>query len=78
MGYKSGKTIQQNAISGMFEHNDGADKNGEVSVNELRSRMDARQQAINEAIQKDWKNPNGMDSPAYGNAVAEFNRTRSK
>jgi hypothetical protein len=78
MGYSSKKTIQRNAISGIFEANDGADKNGTANVNELRARMDARQTAVNEAIQKDWKNPNGMDSPAYGNAVAEFNRTRSK
>jgi hypothetical protein len=73
MGYK--KTIQRNEISGAFEHNDI--QSGEVSVNELRNRMDARQTAINEAHKKDWpanmtsSNPESTD-PTLGNAFTRL------
>ena len=68
MGYK--KTIQRNEISGAFEHNDI--ESGEVSVNELRARSDARQAALNEAHKKDWSDPNTVNSPAYGNALSRL------
>jgi hypothetical protein len=72
MGF-SKKTIKRNEISGLFEVQDGADKNGEVSVNQLRARMDARQAAINEAHTKDWTDdPNSVNSPAYGDAMSRM------
>lgn len=51
MGFKK-PTISRNEIGGHFEHNDI--QSGEVSVNALRSRMDARQEAINKAHRNDW------------------------
>ena len=75
MGYK--KTIERDSISGLHVHNDVQD--GEHSVNELRARSDARQAALNAAIQKDW--PKDMTSttadiehPTYGNADEKFPR----
>jgi hypothetical protein len=68
MGYK--KTIERDEISGIFQHNDVPD--GEHSVNELRARNDARQQAINDAHRSDWSDPNSVDSPAYGNAMSRM------
>jgi hypothetical protein len=71
MGYSSKKTIQRNEISGLFEHNDVPD--GSHSVNELRARADARQQALSDAHKADWpENMNATDAnvehPTYGNA----------
>lgn len=75
MGYK--KTIQRNPISGLFEHNDIT--SGEVSVNELRSRTDARQAALNDAHKADWPKDQLSTSadighPTYGNAGEKFPR----
>ena len=75
MGYKSGKTIQRNEISGIWEHNDVPD--GEHSVSELRARSDARQEAINNSHRGDW--PSDMTSsvpepndPTLGNAFSRM------
>jgi hypothetical protein len=53
MGYKKA-TTHRDEISGLHVHDDTALKNGDVSVNELRSRMDSRQQSLNDAIKADW------------------------
>jgi hypothetical protein len=78
MGYKKA-TIHRDDISGLHVHDDGGLKNGEVSVNELRARMDARQQAINDAHKADW--PENMtatdadvDHPTCGNAGSRLAR----
>jgi hypothetical protein len=67
MGFK--KPISREKISGIWQAND-IDTNSTVSVNQLRKRMNERQSNLNEQIQKDWKNPNGMDSPSYGDAMS--------
>jgi hypothetical protein len=78
MGYKS-KTIHRDAISGLHVHDDVVGNDGSYSVNELRARTDARQAALNSAIQADW--PKDMTStnadvehPTYGNAGSRLPR----
>jgi hypothetical protein len=77
MGFKSGKTIHRDEISGIHVHQDVAD--GTHSVNELRARSDARQQAINDAAKADW--PENMTSsvpehsnPTLGNAFSRLSK----
>jgi hypothetical protein len=60
MGFKK-PTISRDPISGSFHRNDI--KNGEVSVNQLHARMDARQQVLNDAHMADWKDQS-VDSPS--------------
>jgi hypothetical protein len=72
MGYKSGKTIHRDEISGLHVHDDGGLKNSTVSVDQLQARSDARQQAINDAIKADWPKDQlstsaDIEHPTYGN-----------
>lgn len=68
------KTIARESVSGHWQHIDAAD--GSHSVNELNNRMADRQQAINDAIKKDW--PKDMLSttpeshPTLGNALSQL------
>lgn len=79
MGYSKSKTVERDSISGLHQHVDGGLKNGSVSVNELRSRMDSRQQSLNDAIRNDW--PKDMlsttadvEHATYGNAGSRLPR----
>jgi hypothetical protein len=81
MGFKSGKTIHRDAISGLHIHDDVQD--GTHSVNELRSRMDSRQQSLNDAIKADWPADQlstnaDIEHPTYGNAGKQFPRPTDK
>jgi hypothetical protein len=71
MGYSKKETISRDPISGLFQQNDL--ESGEVSVNQLRARGEARQTALNEAHTKDWTDdPNSVNSPAYGDAMSKM------
>ena len=74
MGFKSGKTHHRDEISGLHVHDDAALKNGEVSVNQLRSLMDSRQAGINDAAKADWTAGSTLDHPAYGNALSRLSK----
>jgi hypothetical protein len=77
MGYK--KTVERDSISGLHQHVDGGLQNSSVSVNELRNRMDARQQALNDATKADWPKDQlstnaDIEHSTYGNAGEKFPR----
>lgn len=76
MGFKSGKTIHRDEISGLYVQDDGAG-NGTYSVNELQTRAEARQAALNAAIKSSW--PSSMTSsvpehtdPSLGNVFSRL------
>lgn len=74
MGYK--KTIEREPISGLFQSNDITDS-GTYSVNELKAKTAARQEALNNAHKADWpkdmlsSNPESTDK-ALGNAFSRL------
>ena len=71
MGYTS-KVVTRDKVSGFFIPTDLPD--GEHSVGEIKKRMAAQQEAVNEGATADWAKP-GDDSPALGNARSQLRKS---
>lgn len=74
MGFKN-KVVTRDKVSGYFVPTDVQD--GEHNVNELKKRLAAQQEAVNEGITADWSTP-GDDSPSLGNSVSQLRKSIEK